>query len=198
MAVPSENFDAPTAAEIQVNKPNKSSIQVKIRESLIHLEEWLGLDFTAAQNHNHDNVNSASVAIGGSFTWLAAPVTKVTLSAGAVTNIAYTDIDISAQTGGDTAKIGIFQITGIHDETVVSDVNFQVKMRKNGTALDDPDVPQLGDRSNVTGGTGAIVTRIGGQLFVELDGSEICEYSVVATGTGSSSSLKIVLIAYLV
>ena len=64
MAAPSESFDAPTAAEIAVDKPNKSSIQVKIRESLIHLEEWLGNSFVAAKDHNHDGINSAVVGIG--------------------------------------------------------------------------------------------------------------------------------------
>lgn len=38
-----------------------STMATAVRNNLIHLEEWLGHSFTAVQNHDHDNANSAFV-----------------------------------------------------------------------------------------------------------------------------------------
>ncbi len=65
MAVPSENFNAPAANEANVDKPVSSSWGQKLRESLIHLEEWLGKNFVAAVDHDHDGVNSKVILLPG-------------------------------------------------------------------------------------------------------------------------------------
>lgn len=61
MAVPSENFDLITSGELDADSPLKEDTLQKIRTSLIHLEEWLGMDYTAAQNHDHDGANSKQI-----------------------------------------------------------------------------------------------------------------------------------------
>lgn len=66
MAVPSKDFDNITDAEIDVDSPLTTGLFVKMRDALVHLEEWLGLSFTAAQDHDHDGVNSKLV-IGADF-----------------------------------------------------------------------------------------------------------------------------------
>lgn len=58
MTAPTKNFYAIPDGEIDQDSPADETLFTKIRDSLIHLEEWLGKDYTAAQNHNHDGVNS--------------------------------------------------------------------------------------------------------------------------------------------
>jgi hypothetical protein len=67
MAAPSKTFTALTDAEIAANKLLTTEKMTKIRDALSHLEEWLGKDYTAAQNHNHDGVNSAEIEVGPNY-----------------------------------------------------------------------------------------------------------------------------------
>lgn len=62
MTAPSRPFSTPADADIDPDSPLKSSILTKIKGSLIHLEEWIGRDYTAEINHSHDGVNSAPVS----------------------------------------------------------------------------------------------------------------------------------------
>lgn len=59
MPVPSKNFTSIPDTSIDANSPITVSLMTQLRDNDIHLEEWLGLGFTAAQNHDHDGVNSA-------------------------------------------------------------------------------------------------------------------------------------------
>jgi hypothetical protein len=63
MTAPSKTFSVPTDAEIDVDSPLTETLFTQIRDSLVHLEEWLGGSYTAAVNHNHDGVNSASLDV---------------------------------------------------------------------------------------------------------------------------------------
>jgi hypothetical protein len=64
MTAPSKSFTALLDAEIAAGKLITTEKMTKLRDALVHLEEWLGKDYTAAQNHSHNGVDSALVAIG--------------------------------------------------------------------------------------------------------------------------------------
>lgn len=129
MPPPSENFDAPTAAEVLSDKPVNEIFGGKCRKSLIHLKEWLGLDYTGAQNHDHDGVNSKIVTTFTSLTLSAvAPATPVA-------NTLYKDNIIKGWISlNGTGTIAIreeFNVTSITDNgigsyIVVWDRNFDV------------------------------------------------------------------------
>ena len=61
MAIPSKDFNAPADSEIDVDSPGNETLLTKIRDSLINLEEWLGKNYTAAVDHDHDGANSKPV-----------------------------------------------------------------------------------------------------------------------------------------
>ncbi len=65
MAIP--NFDTIADAEIDPDSPLTSGLFNKYRNRDDHLEEWLGKSFVAAEDHDHDGVNSKAVAIGALF-----------------------------------------------------------------------------------------------------------------------------------
>ena len=61
MAAPSKNFNAPTDGQVDGDSPVDTTLLTQLRDCLIHLQEWLGHSYTAAQDHNHDGVNSALI-----------------------------------------------------------------------------------------------------------------------------------------
>lgn len=61
MAAPSKSFTIITDARIDPDSPLPTGLLTDFRDNDIHMEEWLGLSFVAAQDHNHDGVNSALV-----------------------------------------------------------------------------------------------------------------------------------------
>lgn len=61
MAAPSKNFSAPTDGQVDADSPLDTTLLTQIRDALIHLEEWLGMSYTAAQDHDHDGANSKGV-----------------------------------------------------------------------------------------------------------------------------------------
>lgn len=63
MAVPSKNFTIIADSAIDADSPITEDLMTDFRDNDIHLEEWLGLSYTAAQDHDHDGVNSARVAL---------------------------------------------------------------------------------------------------------------------------------------
>lgn len=64
MVAPTKNYSAILDAQLQSGKPVDQTLLTQIRDSIVFLKEWLGEGFLAgaAQNHNHDGVNSAAVA----------------------------------------------------------------------------------------------------------------------------------------
>jgi len=67
MTAPSKNWSNIADAQIDADSPLDTTLLTAIRDDLVHIKEWLGKDYTAAQNHNHDGVNSS---IASSFTSL--------------------------------------------------------------------------------------------------------------------------------
>jgi hypothetical protein len=63
MAVPSKNFTIIADSAIDVDSPITEDLMEDFRDNDIYLKEWLGKDYTAAQNHDHDGVNSKLVDI---------------------------------------------------------------------------------------------------------------------------------------
>lgn len=75
MAAPSKNFTIISDSAIDADSPITADLMTDFRDNDIHLEEWLGLDYTAAQNHDHDGVNSATVNISNVLTAYNAQLT---------------------------------------------------------------------------------------------------------------------------
>jgi hypothetical protein len=63
MAPPSKNFTIIADSAIDADSPITADLMEDFRDNDIHLEEWLGLSYTAAQDHDHDGTNSAKVAL---------------------------------------------------------------------------------------------------------------------------------------
>lgn len=64
MSVPSKNFTNIPDGDIDADSPLTETLMTQLRDSLVHLEEWLGVDFVAAKNHDHDGVNSKNIPAG--------------------------------------------------------------------------------------------------------------------------------------
>lgn len=64
MATPSQPFTIIPDADVDPDSPLTSSLLSALKNNDIHLEEWLGLSFVAAQDHDHDGVNSKRVESG--------------------------------------------------------------------------------------------------------------------------------------
>ena len=62
MAAPSKSFTVIPDGDIDPDSPLTTGLFTSLRDNDIHLEEWLGLSFVAAQDHDHDGVNSKAVA----------------------------------------------------------------------------------------------------------------------------------------
>lgn len=65
MTIPSKDFNAPADNEIDVDSPGNETLWTKTRDALIHLEEWMGKNYTAAVDHDHNGVNSKSLGLTG-------------------------------------------------------------------------------------------------------------------------------------
>lgn len=63
MAAPSKNFTVIADSAIDADSPITADLMEDFRDNDIHLEEWLGKDYTAAQNHDHDGTNSARITL---------------------------------------------------------------------------------------------------------------------------------------
>ena len=67
MAAPSKNFTSIADGAVDADSPLDTTLVTNLRDNDIHLEEWLGKNYTAAVDHDHDGTNSkliTSVADG--------------------------------------------------------------------------------------------------------------------------------------
>ena len=122
-----------------------------------------------------------------SLKFMAATVNIVTWTASAT----WTDVDISANTGADTAKAALLAVSlTFYDTTVAGSVT--VLFRKNGSSA-TAILPRLTGRSDAFGRY-PVAT---GMIIVECDGSEIFEVKL-QTDVGSPASiiLNVDLIGY--
>jgi len=63
MAPPSKNFTIIADSAIDPDSPITTDLMTDFRDNDIHLEEWLGHSYTAAQDHDHDGTNSARITL---------------------------------------------------------------------------------------------------------------------------------------
>lgn len=74
MAAPSKNFTVIPDSDVDANSPLDATLKTEERDNDIHLEEWMGKNFTAAVDHDHNGVNSVRISVDkqdftGSGTW---------------------------------------------------------------------------------------------------------------------------------
>ena len=62
MAAPSKTFTVIADSDTDAESPIDTDLVTSLRDNDIHLEEWLGKNFIAAVDHDHDGVNSAFVS----------------------------------------------------------------------------------------------------------------------------------------
>lgn len=65
MVVPTKSFTVLPDSDVDPDSPITTTLMTAYRDNDIHLEEWLGANFVAAQDHDHDGVNSALIATLG-------------------------------------------------------------------------------------------------------------------------------------
>lgn len=63
MGVPDKLFVPVSDSQVAPNAPGDTVLMTAFRDSLIHLEQWLGDGYTAAKDHDHDGVNSKGVTV---------------------------------------------------------------------------------------------------------------------------------------
>ena len=61
MAAPSKSYVVVTDSQIAPNAPGDTILMTGFRDSLVNHEEWLGKNYAAAIDHDHDDVNSKAV-----------------------------------------------------------------------------------------------------------------------------------------
>lgn len=62
MVAPSKSWVVISDSQVAPNAPGDTILTTGYRDNLVHLEEWLGHSYTAAQDHDHDGVNSKIVS----------------------------------------------------------------------------------------------------------------------------------------
>lgn len=82
MTVPSKNFTNIPDGDIDADSPLTETLMTQIRDSLVHLEEWLGDGYSASKDHDHDGVNSKNIPAGAISTTVQSEGNQV-LSGGA-------------------------------------------------------------------------------------------------------------------
>jgi len=63
MAISQEWTDV-VDGQVDSDSPVNQILMMAIKDDLYHLKYWLGKDYTAADNHDHDDINSKSVVLG--------------------------------------------------------------------------------------------------------------------------------------
>lgn len=61
MSAPSKSFTVIADSAIDADSPLTEDLMEDLRDNDVHLEEWLGKNYTAAVDHDHDGVNSKAV-----------------------------------------------------------------------------------------------------------------------------------------
>lgn len=63
MPAPTYSWNNIAATQTDAESPLDTTLMEGIRQNLTHLKEWLGGGFTPAADHDHDGINSKSVAL---------------------------------------------------------------------------------------------------------------------------------------
>lgn len=112
MPAPTKSFTVIADAAIDPDSPLDTTLMTALRDNDLHLEEWLGMSYTAAQDHDHDGTNSKSVVLANASVAQAKLKTttaanSTSIGAGLASSIALTGGSWSMFTfSADTASAG--------------------------------------------------------------------------------------------
>lgn len=90
MPAPAKSFTVIADTAVDVDSPLDEALVTALRDNTFHLEEWLGKNYTAAVDHDHDGVNSKQIPSIKHGEWLQ------TITGSAVSSIDTTAIFTSA------------------------------------------------------------------------------------------------------
>ena len=62
MPVPSKNYSTIPDSDIDPESPITTGLMTAIRDNIVHVYEWVGYGYVAAQAHSHDGVDSALIS----------------------------------------------------------------------------------------------------------------------------------------
>lgn len=71
MAAPTYSWNAISSSQTDADSPINTTLMEGIRQNLVHLQEWMGISFTPAVDHDHDGINSKSVVLADSVVSIA-------------------------------------------------------------------------------------------------------------------------------
>ena len=135
MVAPSKVFTVLPNSDVDPDSPVSTNLMTSLRDNDIHLEEWLGDGFTAAQDHDHDGINSAKVdandllnlgAVQGALTLIGTPITVST----AQNDMVFTGLD--GETDGQYLLIARFK------NPLASSIDYTLRLNSddgNGTII---------------------------------------------------------------
>jgi hypothetical protein len=63
MPIPTKSWSDIGDAQVDAESPLDTTLMTQIRDNLVNIKEWLGQSYTPVQDHDHDGVNSKSVAL---------------------------------------------------------------------------------------------------------------------------------------
>ena len=166
MAPPSKSWVVIADSQVDADSPLDSVLMTGIRDDLVHLEEWLGFSYTAAQDHDHDGTNSKSV---DALTAVAFSVHKNGTNQTGVVTATWTkvtwetelfdennDFDIATNERFTPTIAGKYVLIGVAGVIAHADQGLlTLSIYKNGTLL-----KQSGGRTSGTGSQRASVSAI--------------------------------------
>lgn len=170
MPAPSKVFTVMPDSQVDADSPGDEVFTTGLRDNDIHLEEWLGKDYVAAQNHDHDGVNSKALTLTGQVAqgdFKSAAQEVLVSQTGAGTNSVY-----RALTGG---KYGFDPVFGgyVPNSGSSQDVTFQAKNNRqtfwddNVSARDDRFINQIWLSVESVGGSGRTFTTYAEQTYIQ-------------------------------
>jgi len=179
MPAPAKPFTIIADSRIDADSPVTEELMTFIRDNIEHLEEWLGKNYVAAVDHDHDGVNSKLTSVASSIFWLNVPVTKFSGNP----STTYTTISVAADTGANTAKTAIIGIS--LSGTGVAANPAALNLRQTGTT---------GPQAVVEIPNAAIGT-MKTTVLCPLDASETFQYAKVSNGLAAAT---IVIVGYII
>lgn len=130
MVAPSKSFTVIADSAIDPDSPLTTGLFTNFRDNDIHLEEWLGDAFTAAKDHNHDDVNSKRV-----------PSYGFMLEQNIVSGGPITSFDFAATLDGNTDRVYLILARVQNSIGSARTLSFRVNGASLGSLLSVPASP---------------------------------------------------------
>lgn len=214
MPAPSSSWTVIASTAVDSDSPIDEPLMQALRGNLIHLEEWLGLNYTAAQDHDHDGVNSKNVLLADASIATAkyqdASVTNAKLAGPALGFIARADVsglsaavtlaasdttiatvDLGSVVSGDRILASGFFVYTAASGTVVGKI-----AKSSGTATvvalasSSALYSQEGSAGNNNISVNGIINVTGsGTLILKLYGTDVGATAAIATNFGQLQAI---------